>query len=152
LSFPPESKKQRHLYVLRKGAISLFSKKGRLLGKLSGGNICTVFCMKEDYKRFTIKVEEDTLVYAIFCDALQKIFQDDLSILSFMQKTSSQRLKIAVDEMMDGTTLVSPLMHMTTHELMYFPVVTIGTGSTIYQAAKKMVDTRVSSLVRAVQY
>ena len=49
MPLPPENVTQRRLYIIRKGAIALKSNKGKLLGKLSDGDVCTIFCIDVDH-------------------------------------------------------------------------------------------------------
>lgn len=147
LPLPPDNVTQNRLYIIRKGSIALQSEKRNLLGKLSEGDICTIFCSSEIHEKFVIDVKEDTLVYTIPCDVLSEIVQDHPSVSTFVQKTASQRLKDAVSNMMYESALISPLMHMSTIEVMHSPVVSINAKSSIYQAARLMGDTGISSLL-----
>ena len=144
---PPENVTQDRLYLVRKGVLSLQSTQGKLLGKLSEGDICTIFCMSGDHEKFIVDVEEDTLVYTIPCETLYDIVRDHPTVLAFIQKTASQRLKDAVNTMMNEAVLTSPLMHTSTQELMHSPVESIASGSSIYDAARSMADNGISSLM-----
>ena len=147
MPMPPENVKRNRLYIIRKGAISLNSYKGKLLGKLSDGDICTVFCMDEALEKFNIIVEEDTLVYSIPCEVLYKIVADFPTVSSFIQRTASQRLSEAVNTMKNEASMSSSLMHMENGDIMHSPVATIETGSSIFDAASKMADIGISSLM-----
>lgn len=144
---PPENVTQDRLYLVRKGVLTLQSTQGKLLGKLSEGDICTIFCMSGDHEKFIVDVEEDTLVYTIPCEILYDIVRDHPTVLAFIQKTASQRLKDAVNTMMNEAVLTSPLMHTSAQELMHSPVVSIASGSSIYDAARSMADNGISSLM-----
>jgi len=144
---PPNKETENKLYIIRKGAISLLSAQRKLLGKLSEGDICTVFCIKVDHEKFEIDVEEDTLVYTIACSTLSEIVKDHPSVSDFIQKTASQRLKDAVTTMMEKSALTSTLMHTPVEELMHYPVLSIDIGSSIYEAAKNMAENGISSLM-----
>ena len=81
-ALPPENIEQDRLYILRKGAVSLISRTGNLLGKLGEGDICTVFCMDQSSReKFSIQVDEDTLVYTINCEQLSQILKDQKKLL-----------------------------------------------------------------------
>jgi len=144
---PPENIKQNRLYLLRKGAVSLLSKQAKLLGKLGEGDICTVFCMDNNSEKFDIQVDEDTLVYTIPCDVMAELIDAHPSVLSFIQKTASQRLKMKVTAMQEEAALTSSLMHTPLSDLLHFPVVNIQTHATIREAAIKMADYAVSSIL-----
>lgn len=147
LPLPPENVTEDRLYLIRKGALALQSTQGKLLGKLSEGDICTVFCMSGNFDKFIVEVEEDTLVYTIPCNTLYEIVQDHPTVSAFIQKTASQRLKDAVNTMMNEAALTSPLMHTSTRELMNSPVVSVASGSSIYDAATSMTEHGISSLM-----
>ena len=144
---PPVNVTQDRLYLVRKGALSLQSTQGKLLGKLSEGDICTIFCKSGSHDKFIVDVEEDTLVYTIPCEIIYDIVRDHPTVSAFIQKTASQRLKDAVITMMNEAALTSPLMHTSTRELMHSPVVSVATGSSIYDAARSMADSGISSLM-----
>lgn len=146
-ALPPEDVTQDRLYIIRKGAISLQSQEGKLLGKLSDGDICTIFCIEGDHEKFVIDVEEDTLIYTVPCSTLKEIVKDHTSVSDFIQKTASQRLSDAVSSMIQKSELTSTLTNTTVEVLMHHPVMSISTGSSIYEAAKNMADNGVSSLM-----
>jgi CBS domain-containing protein len=147
-SLPPDNVQQDRLYLLRKGAVSLISKEGNLLGKLGEGDICTVFCMeKTSQEKFHIQVDEDTLVYTIPCDKLASIVKDHPSVLSFTQKTASQRLNQTILERQEEASLTSTLMNTFVADILHAPVETIETHFSIRDAARKMDDASVSSLI-----
>lgn len=144
---PPNNVNQDRLYIIRKGALSLNSAKGTLLGKLSDGDICTIFCMEESPEKFVINIDEDTLVYTIPCHTLTEVLKDHKSVVDFIQKTASQRLSTAVISLTGASTGGATLIHTPINELMHFPVKTINTGSSIFDAAKSMADQSISSLI-----
>ncbi len=147
MPLPPRNVTQNRLYVIRKGAIAIQSTKGKLLGKLSDGDICTIFCIDREEEKFVIDVEEDTLIYTIPCDTLFNIVRDFPSVSAFIQKTASQRLKDAVSDMMDEAAMTSPLMHTSTKALMHSPVKSVAVEASIYDAAKLMAENSISSLL-----
>ncbi len=146
-SFIKEFNIPDRLYLLRKGAVSLLSEQDKLLGKLGEGDICTAFCHIEKENKFTIKVEEDTLVYMIECQAISNILQDYPEQLAFLQKASSLRLNQNVTEMQSANTLASSLMKMPISDIMHHPVITAEISISIRDAAIIMSDHNVSSLI-----
>lgn len=147
MPMPPENVKRDRLYIIRKGVISLNSYKGKLLGKLSDGDICTVFCMDEAHDKFNILVEEDTLVYSIPCDTLNEIIVDHPSVSAFIQRTASQRLSDAVVTMKMEASMSSSLMNTEAGDIMHSPVAAIEVGSSIFDAASSMAEKGISSLM-----
>ncbi len=146
-SLPPEDTKQERLYIIRKGALSLTSQKGTLLGKLGEADICTSFCLTDGTNKFQVSVDEDMLSYTIDCDQLTEIVGDDSSVLSFIRNTASQRLNQAMATRQEAASSSSRLMTMTVDDVMQSPVVTIDASDSIHEAAVRMNDESVSSLV-----
>lgn len=144
---PPPNVTEQRLYIIRKGAIALYSQQDNLLGKLADGDICTVFCMEAPTDKFIIKVEEDTLVYTIACDDLSYILAGHTSVTDFISKTASQRLNAAVSTLVDAPTQSSSLIHTPINQLIASPVETIESGTSIFEAAQIMRDMTLSSLV-----
>ena len=145
--FSEEFKTPERFYLLRKGAISLFSKKKKLLEKLGEGDICTAFCHLQEEVKFTIKVEEDTLVYTIECLVISKILHDYPEQLFFLQKSSSRHLKQNELKIQDTNTLSSSLMNTPISNFMQYPVITIEKSTSIRDAAIIMSDKKISSLI-----
>ena len=146
-SFIKEFNIPDRLYLLRKGAVSLLSDEDKLLGKLGEGDICTAFCHIEQDIKFTIKVEEDTLVYTIKCQTISNILQDYPEQLAFLQKTSSLRLKANATKTQDTNSLTSSLMKTPVADIMHHPVITAEISNSIRDAAVIMADNNVSALI-----
>ena len=146
-SFYKEFKTPDRLYLVRKGAVSLFSEQNKLLGKLGEGDLCTAFCELEKKVKFTIKVEEDTLVYTIECNAVSHILENYPEQLSFLQQTSTKHLKQSVTTTLDTNTLTSSLMKTPVSDIMHHPVITAEQSISIRDAAIIMSDNNISSLI-----
>ncbi|MFK5985496.1 MAG: putative nucleotidyltransferase substrate binding domain-containing protein [Pseudomonadota bacterium] len=144
---PPDNIQQQRLYLLRKGAISLLSEDDKLLGKLSEGDICTAFCMERNIENFKIQVDEDTLVYTIPCDVMVGIVGHYPGVLSFIQENNSHRLKMKVSAMKEAAALSSSLMHTPLSDLLHFPVINLPSHASIRDAALKMAEHGVSSVL-----
>ncbi len=144
---PPTDVSQSLLYVIRKGSITLQNKQGELHGKLSDGNICTFFCSGGENIEDIIEVVEDTLIYSIPCQELYEIIKDHPSVVAFIHNNSSQRLSDAVGIMADEVLTISPLMRLSTAEVMHATPISTPADSSIYQSAKMMADNGISSLL-----
>lgn len=147
LSLPPKGETLRRLYLIRKGALSLFSKDGNLLGMLGEGDICTVFCTQTEDHTFVVKAKEDALVYTIPCDELTDLMQTYPAVLSFFMQSASERLKETVVGMSEDAIVTSTLMNTAVDDLYNGPAITIESGSSIRDAAKKMTEHGYSSLL-----
>ncbi len=146
-AFNEEYKTPSRLYLIRKGAVSLFSEEKKLVGKLGEGDICTAFCHLEEEVKFTIKVEEDTLVYTLGCRTISHILQDYPEQLAFLQKTSSRRLKQSITEIQGTNNLTPSLMKTPISDIMHHPVISAEKSISIRDAATIMLEQNVSSLI-----
>jgi len=146
-SLPPEDITRERLYILRKGAISLISKENKLLGKLGEGDLCTAFCLLEKRDEYAIDVEEDTLVYTITCEALNKVLKDYPEELSYFQKTASERLNQGIVEKQEKNTIASSLMQTSVENVLNNPVITAQANISIRDAAIIMADNNISAVI-----
>ena len=142
-----EEQTQDRLYLLRKGAISLFSEQHKLLEKLGESDICTSFCDINDAKNFSICIDEDTLVYAIPCRTIRHILHDYPEQLAYLQKTSSEQLNYDITPAQDTSNLTTELMQTPITDVMHHSVVTAQATISIRDAARLMDDNNVSSLI-----
>jgi CBS domain-containing protein len=147
LSLPPKNVSQHRLYIIRKGALSLFSTEGKLIGKLGEGDICSVFCTQDEESIFSVKVDEDALLYTIPCDQLTNTMQAHPEVLTFFMESASQRLKQQVVAMSEEAIVTSTLMSTSTADMFHSPAVTIENNASIRDAAKKMTELGYSSLI-----
>ncbi|MBE9526054.1 MAG: hypothetical protein IME94_03680, partial [Proteobacteria bacterium] len=135
-----EENTQNRLYLLRKGAVSLLSEKNQLLGKLGEGDICTAFCQLQEIEKFTIHVEEDTLVYSISCQAMSVILDGYPDELAYFQKTYSKHLNQSIESRQEKDKLVSTLMQTPIADIMHHPVITADVSISIRDAAIVMTE------------
>lgn len=142
-----EPTNQGRLYLLRKGAVSLVSEQQELLGKLGEGDICTAFCQLLETIKFSIHIEEDTLVYTIACKTLSVILQDYPEELSYLQKTSTQRFHQNMEQMEEKNNLSFSLMQSSLSDVMTHTVITAEINLSIHAAAIIMAEKNVSSLI-----
>ena len=147
LNLPPKNVSEHRLYVLRKGALSLISIEGDLIGKLSEGDICTIFCTQGENNDFIVNVEEDTLLYTIPCTELSTLTEPYPDVQAFFVETASQRLNHQVNSMNDEAIITSTLMTTSIGNLFSSPAITIESGATIRDAAIMMTDEGYSSLM-----
>jgi len=147
LSLPPKNVSEHRLYILRKGAMSLVSFEGDLIGKLSEGDLCTIFCTQGENNDFIVNVEEDTLMYTITCDELTTLTAPYPDVKEFFLKTAAQRLNQQVNSMNDEAIITSTLMTTSIGDLFSSPAITIESNATIRNAAIKMSAEGYSSLM-----
>jgi CBS domain-containing protein len=144
---PHEKESQALLYILRQGAVKLFSSEDNLVGMLGEGDVCTSFCMPNGSEAFRVSVAEDTLVYAIPCHVLEEIVRDEPSVADFIQHSAAERLKQAVAAQQRAASQTSSLMNTPVAVVMKAGVVSIDEHASIQQAAVVMSDKGVSSIV-----
>ncbi len=147
VNLPPKNVSDRRLYLVRKGALSVFTADGKLLGKLGEGDICTVFCTQEDENEFIVKTEEDSLLYTIPFADLSAITQSFPAVNAFLIMSASQRLKQIVSSMSGEAIVTSTLMTTSIADMFNSPAITIESGSSIRDAAVKMTELGFSSLM-----
>lgn len=147
LSLPPKDVSQHLLYIIKKGALSLYSNEGKLIGKLGEGDICSVFCTQDEESIFNAKVDEDALLYTIPCGQLTNIMQAHPEALTFLIKSSSERLKQQVVTMNEEAIVTSTLMSTSTADMFHSPAITIDRNASIRDAAIKMTELGYSSLI-----
>ncbi len=141
---PSEEASEPRLYIIRRGAIALYSKES-LMGMLGEGDVCTSFCAAQLMPEFTVKTTEDTLFYTIPCDSLAELVRDEPSVLHFIRHSAAQRLKEAVSRMQEQSQ--SSLLHSYVGEHCKGPVVTATPDISIQEAARLMTDKGISSLL-----
>jgi len=146
-ALPPKDVTQDKLYIIRKGSVSLFSRTDKLLGKLGEGDICTAFCFLDEKEKFNISVEEDTLVYTVACKTMKHALEDYPEEMSYFQKSASQRLNQAITKIQEKNVLVSSLMQTPIADILHNPVITAEATISIRDAAIRMTEKNVSSLV-----
>ncbi len=132
------------LYIIRRGAIALYSKES-LIGMLGEGDVCTSFCAAQVMPEFTVRTTEDTLFYSIPCEQLAELVQEDPSVLHFIRHSAAQRLKEAVSRMQEQSQ--SSLLHSYVGEHCKGPVVTAPPEITVQEAARLMTEKGISSLL-----
>ena len=141
---PGEEGTPPRLYIIRRGAIALYSR-DTLMGMLGEGDICTSFCAAQLMPEFTVRATEDTLLYSIPCDALEELVGGDPSVLHFIRHSAAQRLKEAVSRMQEQSQ--SSLLHSYVGDFCKGPVVTAEPSLSIQEAARLMTERGISSLL-----
>jgi CBS domain-containing protein len=145
-SLPVEQDDSPMLYIIRQGAISLFSPEKELLGKLAEGDIFSSIGMSDDETPHT-SVIEDTLVYSISCAALFDIAKDTPELKDFILQSPHRRLSDAIKSTQQKASQSATLMNTSLESLVNDVVVDIDINSSIHQASLKMTEQGVSSLL-----
>jgi CBS domain-containing protein len=149
--FPPQDVNDTYLYLVRTGAISHYSEENSLLEKLAEADFYSRLCTDSNKQADTFQVDEDSLIYTIPCNKLTQICQDHPQVLAFFKESASQRLNQAVttisSDRQQQATLQSSLMVTKVGDILHANVVSVPSGSSIRQAAQKMSENNLSSLL-----
>ncbi|MBF0471044.1 MAG: cyclic nucleotide-binding/CBS domain-containing protein [Gammaproteobacteria bacterium] len=146
-SLPPLGVEEHRLYLLRKGAVSIHSHRNTLLGKLGEGDVCTAFCLGDAHEPFRVEVEEDTLLYTLSCEEVEVLLQQYPDVLAYFHHTASHRLNLTMMKMEENRSLPSLLLQTPVRDILRAPAVTAPQTVTIREAAIRMSEARVSSLI-----
>ena len=138
------------LMIVRKGATSLLSKKGRLVGKAAEGDLLTLLMPEPRPKEDTAEVTEDMLVYSIDTQTLNDIpcvHGESQSVLDLVVQHIQGRLSQNLNKTAANTDTASALMYNEIEQIYSSPAITIESGSSIRDAAVKMSKYKVSSIM-----
>ena len=145
--FPPAEGDLSALYVVRQGAISLYDKRKKLISKLSEGDLHSQHCIVTDSKVHQGEAMEDTLLYALPCNVIEKLRKESADFDTFFEQSEGKRLKNALSRISGDTLGTSTMMSTKVSDIIERTPVCIDQDSTIREAAVKMTDERVSSLL-----
>ena len=148
-SFPPADADQPYLYIVRRGAIDLRDERGELIGKLAEGDLCPWPCRPEDHPEglFSCNTAEDTLVYLITCEDLNRLRERHKAFFDHFEHTVAQRLHNALNRIKEAPATGVGLMTVRICDLLSRSLVSATPETSIYEAARIMTDNRVSSLI-----
>lgn len=145
--FPPEDGELSAVYVVRQGAISLFDKRKKLLSKMGEGDLHGQHCIVTDSKVHHGEAMEDTLLYALPCDVVEGLRRDFGEFDTFFEHGEGKRLKSALSRLSNDTLGTSTMMSTKVIDIIEREPICIDQGKTIREAARKMTDEGVSSLL-----
>lgn len=145
--FPPEDGELSAVYVIRQGAISLYDKRKKLLSKMSEGDLHGQHCIVTDNKVHHGEAMEDTLLYALPCAEIEKLRKESNEFDAFFEQNDGKRLKTALSRMSGDTLGTSTMMSTKVIDIIERKPVCIDQQKTIREAAVKMTEKRVSSLI-----
>lgn len=144
-TLPLEQESSPLFYIIRKGAISLYSAEDAIIGKLAEGDICASFCTADEDTH--VSVTEDTLVYSIPCSTLFEITENVPEIKAFILHSPHRRLNDAIKSFQQKASQTATLMNTPLEALLSGVVVDIDINSSIHEGSLKMTGEGVSSLL-----
>jgi len=141
------------VYLVRKGILAYYNSYNdsgndncnELLGKLSEGDLCSLFCQNDS--QHSVLVEEDCLVYGVTLTALTTCLADYPAALAFLLHSGEKRLQQKMGEVSESSLVASSLSNASIADYYNYPAITITADATIQQAAKYMSEQNVSCLV-----
>lgn len=146
-AFPPDEQ-QPALSLLRSGAVEFRDDVGNLLEKLGEGDIHVSPCESDEGELLKHgRVAEDTLLYLLPCNELQALRTRFSAFNNHFERDLRQRLQHAIHQLQQGQGASSNLMGLECSALIQRPSVTIQPQQTIREAAQRMSEEHVSSLL-----
>ncbi|WDE12419.1 putative nucleotidyltransferase substrate binding domain-containing protein [Thalassomonas haliotis] len=146
-SLPPKNITEPRLYIVRKGALSYLDTEHELLGKFGEGDICTVFCLPDDKVNIAVKTDEDTLLYSINWQQAFDLLQPYPEVLAYFNTSAAERLQHQVSKIHEQAVVNATLMNTSIGDFYRAPAVTITAAASIRDAALKMNEFNLSSLL-----
>jgi CBS domain-containing protein len=132
------------LYVIRSGAVELFSRKGELHNRLSEGDLFGQMGLLTNNKVvFPVTAIEDTLVYCIPEELFHELHQQHEVFADYVELDDKARLRQAVQ----ANAQQDDLSTSKVSALLTGDVASINQNATIAEAARKMADDNVSALL-----
>jgi len=144
---PPKSIIEPNLYILRRGALSYYSKENELLGMYGDGDICTVFCGPAAKEKIKVISHEDTLLYALNYAELLEIVGEHPEAIAFFEHSAEERLNKKMTTLNEEAVISSSLLNTQVTDFYHTPVATIEDSATIQEAAIQMTQLGFSCLV-----
>ncbi|MFD1007736.1 MULTISPECIES: DUF294 nucleotidyltransferase-like domain-containing protein [Oceanisphaera] len=132
------------LYLIRSGAVEMHRRSGELHNRLSEGNLFGQMGLLMNNKvRMTATALEDTLVYCLPEAVFNELYEGYESFADYIEVEDNVRLRQAVSRQEGGDELLTS----TVRELISRDPVTIPLSATILEAAQKMTEEGVSSIL-----
>lgn len=136
----------RSLYLIRTGALEVCNADGTLCIQLSEGEwVGHRSAMQDGIVTTQVKALEDSLLYNIPASVFNKLIEQNKSIKEYFSEHKPDRLRSALSEIRDTekTTLISTRVE----ELADTSPLTVQLGTTIKDAAKRMVDAKATAMI-----
>ncbi|MDF2154318.1 DUF294 nucleotidyltransferase-like domain-containing protein [Vibrio sp. CAU 1672] len=132
------------MYVVRSGVVEVYRRKGELYNRLDEGDLFGQMGLLTNNKvRFPVKAIEDTLLYCIPEEMFQELYDNFDTFADFVEVENSARLRQANLENSDANDLTTSKVRTLLHR----EVPTIDKGQSIQEAAQRMAQDNVSSLL-----
>lgn len=132
------------LYLIRSGAVEMHRRSGELHNRLSEGNLFgQMGLLMNNRVRMSATALEDTLVYCVPEALFNELYENHDSFADYVEVEDRTRLRQAVSRQEGGDELLTS----TVRELISREPVTIPLSASILEAAQKMTEEGVSSIL-----
>ncbi|MBM7455807.1 CBS domain-containing protein [Oceanisphaera litoralis] len=132
------------LYLIRSGAVEMYRRSGELHNRLSEGSLFgQMGLLMNNRVRMSATALEDTLVYCLPEALFNELYEGFESFADFVEVEDRTRLRQAVSRQEGGDELLTS----TVRELISREPVTIALSATVLEAAQKMTEEGVSSIL-----
>ena len=132
------------LYLIRSGAVEMHRRSGELHNRLSEGNLFgQMGLLMNNRVRMSATALEDTLVYCLPEALFNELYESHDSFADYVEVEDRTRLRQAVSRQEGGDELLTS----TVRELISREPVTIPLSASILEAAQKMTEEGVSSIL-----
>ena len=135
----------RHLYLVRKGAVEVRDEQGRLHNRYAAGEWVGFRSLLNDGRVvMEVRVIEDALLYALPGELFLKFYRAHEDFRGFFARTGRQSLRHALDVALpsDGS-----LLTLSAHDIADEPLVEISADTSIREAAARMAERDASALM-----
>ncbi len=135
------------LNIIRKGALEIFSESQKLVDRIADGECFGVSSLLSGNKEnFSVTAIEDSLIYQVSKEDFLELVEKYPQVKNFFEQTRSNRLqKLMLSHKKNPSADVH--WNASIQELMSRNLICISPDSTIQEAAKKMADNRVGSIL-----
>jgi len=143
--FPIKTLDDKHLYLLRSGAIELRNDDAQLVEKLAGGDAYICECLQQSTFSAEGFASEDTLLYLIPCSLIQSLRNRFSDFDNHFNTSVQGRMKLALQR--DQHKKDAIIIHQTVGDLINHGPVIIDADTNIANAAIRMTDNNISSVL-----
>jgi CBS domain-containing protein len=144
---PPQDAGQRDLFIIRQGAVETRDQRGELIDKLGEGDVLTAACTNGNEARMSSVTAEDTLAYLLPCERFDRLRSAYSDFAKRFDATLTERLQKAIEVLRQMPQRGSGLLTVAVGSLVKRPPVFVGPQASIRDAAQRMSNERVSSLL-----
>jgi len=144
---PAPEDSQSDLYILRQGAVETRDQGGNLVDKLGEGELLSNACAEDASAGMGSVTVEDSLIYLLPCEQLHGLCRDYPEFARHFDTTLTTRLKKALIALQGAPQGGGGLLSVAVGNLIKREPVFVTPQSSVREAAQRMTDERVSSLL-----